>query len=82
MDYEQAVLQGDRRALARLITLVENDTPQGRQMVDALFKHSGNAHIIGVTGPSGTGKSTLVNGMVADLVERFPKAKAAVIAGS
>lgn len=80
MDYEQAVLQGDRRALARLITLVENDTPQGRQMVDALFKHSGNAHIIGVTGPSGTGKSTLVNGMVADLVERFPEAKAAVIA--
>lgn len=80
MDYEQAVLQGDRRALARLITLVENDTPQGRQVVDALFKHSGNAHIIGVTGPSGTGKSTLVNSMVADLIERFPEAKAAVIA--
>lgn len=80
MDYEQAVLQGDRRALARLITLVENDAPQGRQMLDTLFKHSGNAHIVGVTGPSGTGKSTLVNGMVADLVARFPEVKAAVIA--
>jgi len=80
MDYEQAVLQGDRRALARLITLVENDAPQGRQILDALFPHSGKAHIIGVTGASGSGKSTLVNSMVADVIDRYPEAKVAVIA--
>ncbi len=80
MDYEQAVLQGDRRALARLITLVENDAPQGRQILDALFPHSGKAHIIGITGASGSGKSTLVNSMVADVIDRYPEAKVAVIA--
>ncbi len=49
VDIDRAVLQGDRRALARVITLVENDTPQGKEVLDALFPHTGNAHIIGVT---------------------------------
>ncbi len=80
VDIDRAVLQGDRRALARVITLVENDTPQGKEVLDALFPHTGNAHIIGVTGPSGTGKSTLVNSMVADLITHQPDKRAAVIA--
>jgi LAO/AO transport system kinase len=57
----EQVLDGDRLALARLLTLVENDDPQGLATLDALYPHTGNAHIIGLTGGTGTGKSTLVN---------------------
>ncbi len=59
-----AALQGDRRALARLLTHIENDSPVGQQALDKLFPHTGKAHIIGVTGPPGGGKSTLVNELI------------------
>lgn len=59
-----SALQGDRRALARLLTHIENDTVVGRQALDKLFPHTGNAHIIGITGPPGGGKSTLVNELI------------------
>ncbi len=55
---------GNRRALARLLTQVENDTQAGREALRALFGASGRAHIVGVTGPPGAGKSTLVNGLI------------------
>jgi len=55
---------GNRRALARLLTQVENDTPAGREALRVLFGASGRAHIVGVTGPPGAGKSTLVNGLI------------------
>jgi len=58
---EESVLQGDRLALARLLTRVENDTAEGRAALDALFPQTGQAHLIGVTGAPGTGKSSLVN---------------------
>lgn len=61
MEIAERVLQGDRLALARLLTTLENDRPQGRTALDALFPHTGKSHIIGVTGPSGSGKSSLVN---------------------
>jgi len=77
---EQAVLKGDRRALARLITLVENNEPQGQVMLDALFAHTGNAHLVGVTGASGAGKSTLVNSLVNEIITRKPELRVAVIA--
>lgn len=55
------VQRGDMRAVARLITLIENDTPRVREVQAALFKNSGRAHVIGVTGAPGAGKSTLVD---------------------
>lgn len=56
-----AIRQGDRLALSRALTAVENDEPAGRKIQTDLFPHTGNAHLVGVTGAPGTGKSTLVN---------------------
>lgn len=61
---------GDRRTLARLLTQVENDTPAGREALRALFAATGRAQVIGVTGPPGAGKSTLVNRLITAWRER------------
>lgn len=56
-----AIRQGDRLALSRALTAVENDQPESRAILAHLFPFTGHAHLIGVTGATGTGKSTLVN---------------------
>ncbi|MDE3131222.1 MAG: methylmalonyl Co-A mutase-associated GTPase MeaB [Acidobacteriota bacterium] len=56
----QRLLAGDRRALARAITLVENDDPAGWEVVRQAYPHTGRAAVIGLTGPPGAGKSTLL----------------------
>jgi LAO/AO transport system kinase len=61
MELAEAVLTGERLALSRTLTQVENDTPEGRAALNALFAHTGRAHLVGVTGAPGTGKSSLVN---------------------
>lgn len=61
MTSSQAILNGDRLALARLLTQVENNSQEGRSSLMELFPHTGKAHLIGVTGAPGTGKSSLVN---------------------
>jgi LAO/AO transport system kinase len=57
------LLQGSRRALARVLSLVENEVPEGHEILAALFPHTGKAWVIGVTGAPGTGKSSLVNAL-------------------
>ena len=61
MELIQRLLTGDRRAIARLITIIENDGAEAQEALAALYPHTGRAHIVGVTGAPGTGKSTLVN---------------------
>jgi len=60
-----AVRAGDTRALARAISLVEDDTPQAQPLLRALFPHAGRSLIVGVTGPPGAGKSSLVDRLTA-----------------
>jgi LAO/AO transport system kinase len=62
-DTAQRLLEGDRRALTRVLTWVENAYPEARDAMRELFPHSGQAHIIGITGPTGSGKSTLVGAL-------------------
>ncbi len=61
MGLVEGVLSGDRRAIARLITRVENNGDDAYASLAQIYPHTGRAHIIGVTGAPGTGKSTLVN---------------------
>ena len=69
-ELSQRLLQGDKRALSRLLSLVENGYPEGRQALREIFSHSGRAHIIGITGPTGSGKSTLVSGLAREFRKR------------
>lgn len=67
------MLSGDKRACARLITLVENDQLESENIIKEISKYCGNAHIIGITGPPGAGKSTLTDKIVKKLVEENKK---------
>lgn len=69
----ERLLHGDRRALARMVTLIENESPAARRYLSELHQHTGNAHIIGVTGAPGAGKSTLVTRLVRELRARERK---------
>ncbi|MBN2383276.1 methylmalonyl Co-A mutase-associated GTPase MeaB [bacterium] len=60
-DLANRVRQGDRRAIARAITLIENNASESESILDELYQHTGKAYIIGITGPPGAGKSTLVD---------------------
>ncbi|MHB1837243.1 MAG: methylmalonyl Co-A mutase-associated GTPase MeaB [Solirubrobacteraceae bacterium] len=66
----QRLLAGDRRALARAITLVENDDPAGWRLVRDVYPSTGRAAVVGFTGPPGAGKSTLIGALVAHERER------------
>jgi LAO/AO transport system kinase len=63
----ERLLAGDKRALARAITLIENDDPQGWELVREVFPKTGRARIVGLTGPPGVGKSTLIGTLTAEM---------------
>jgi LAO/AO transport system kinase len=63
----ERVLAGDKRGLARAISLVENRDPEGDRLVAELFPRTGKARIVGITGPPGVGKSTLIGALTAEL---------------
>jgi LAO/AO transport system kinase len=62
-DLAQRLLDGDKRALARAISLVENDDPAGWKLVREVYPHTGQAAVVGFTGPPGVGKSTLIGAL-------------------
>jgi LAO/AO transport system kinase len=69
-DIVERLLAGDRRALARVVSLVENGAPQAREILARLHTAGGRAHIVGLTGSPGAGKSTLVMQLARELLRR------------
>jgi LAO/AO transport system kinase len=63
----ERLIAGDKRALARAITLIENDDPAGWELVREVFPRTGRARIAGLTGPPGVGKSTLIGTLIAEM---------------
>jgi LAO/AO transport system kinase len=63
-DLAERLLAGDKRALARAISLVENDDPEGWALVREVYPETGRAQVVGFTGPPGVGKSTLIGRLI------------------
>jgi LAO/AO transport system kinase len=66
----ERLVAGEKRALARAITLIESDDPAGWELVREVYPRTGNARIIGFTGPPGVGKSTLIGALTGELRKR------------
>src|SRR2546425_6890383 len=59
-----SLLKGDKRSAGKLISLIEDDEPEAVEAVTRIFPHTGRAHVVGLTGPPGVGKSSLINRLV------------------
>lgn len=73
MNLGERLLNGDRRACARIITMLENNDPEAINIIKELYKHSGNAYVIGITGAPGSGKSTLTDKLAKEFRKRGKK---------
>ena len=60
----ESLLTGDKRAAAKLISLIEDDEPEATEALARIYPHTGHAHVIGLTGPPGVGKSSLIDRLV------------------
>lgn len=65
-----AIRTGDRAVIARAITAIENDLPSAEALLEALAPDAGHAHVVGITGPPGAGKSTLISAMLREYTAR------------
>jgi LAO/AO transport system kinase len=63
-DIVKGILAGDRRSIARAITIIENNEPYAKEIIASIYPHTGKAHVVGLTGPGGSGKSTLIEKIV------------------
>jgi len=63
-DFVSSILSGDRRAIAKAISMIENEDSKIGDIISQLYPKTGNAFVVGITGPPGTGKSTLINGLI------------------
>lgn len=64
MSLTESILKGEIRALSRMITKIENNEAQGQELLKELYKHTGKAVVIGLTGAPGAGKSTITNQLI------------------
>ena len=71
--FQQSSIKENRLALSRLLSQIESDSAQGQAALNDLFSHTGDAHLIGVTGAPGTGKSSLVNQLALQYRREFDK---------
>lgn len=69
----EKLLTGDKRSVARAITVIENYEDETEAIIKEIHKHTGNAHVIGITGPPGAGKSTLTDKTVKNLIAKGKK---------
>ena len=68
-DMIEGILDGDRRMMARAISLIENGDPSIHKLLSQLYPHTGNAFVIGITGAPGAGKSTLMDQMLKNFAQ-------------
>lgn len=73
MNLEEKLLHGDKRACARLITMVENNQQEAFEIIKNHYNKTGNSYVVGITGPPGSGKSTLTDRLTRELLNRGKK---------